>query len=92
MVVWTFAWPIHSWTRRMSDVGDPDDLRAECVAEVVEAEWAERGSLQRCAMALRKRGAVEVAAGDAGEDDVVIVREELALAEAGENFGDPRVP
>jgi hypothetical protein len=73
-----------------ADVRDADDSRAEGVAQVVEAERAEGGSLEGSSVALGEGGAVEVAAGDAGEDDIVIVDEALALAEAGEGFRDLR--
>jgi hypothetical protein len=73
-----------------AEVGDTDDPRAECVAEVVEAQPAERRSLERGAVALRQRGAVEVAARDPDEDQVVVAGEELSLAEPGERLPDLR--
>src|SRR5688572_26377977 len=56
----------------------------------MKAERAQAGSSEGSAVTLRERGAVQVAAGDAGEHDVVIVGEEPALAEARENLGDSR--
>ena len=68
----------------------PIHARAEGVAEVMEAERAQVGSLEGDAEALRERRTVEVAASDANEDHVVIVGEELALAEARKDLGDAR--
>jgi hypothetical protein len=47
-----------------ADVGDADDPRPERVAEVVEAERSQCGSIERGAVALRERRTVEVAADD----------------------------
>jgi hypothetical protein len=62
-----------------ADVGDPDDSSAEGVTEIAgggRLVW--RAARYR----LERARAVEVAAGDAGEHDVVLIGEELALAEA----------
>ena len=58
------------------------------VAEVVEAEWAEGGSVEGGSVALGERRAVEVAADDAAEDEVVLVGEVLSLTEPCERLGD----
>ena len=58
------------------------------MAEVVEAERPECRSRERGSVALGERGAVEVAADDAGEDEGVLVGEVLALAEPRERLGD----
>ena len=71
-----------------TDVGDADHSRAKCVAEVVEAERAERGALESCAVALGECGAVEVAACEADEDEIVVAGPVVPLAQVGEGLAD----
>ena len=49
---------------------------------------SEAGPLLSARVAAAERRAVEVAAGLAGEDEVVVAGQALALAEAGERAGD----
>jgi hypothetical protein len=72
------------------DVRHADDPRSERVAEVVEAERSQRGSFERGAVTLRKRRAVEVAADDAAENEVVLVGEVLPLAQPSERLCEDR--
>ena len=60
------------------------------MAEVVEAKRAERRTFEHLAVPLRERRAVEVAADDAAEDEVVLVGEVLPLAEPCERLCDSR--
>src|SRR4051812_34396783 len=65
-----------------------NDLRAEGVAQVVEAQISEARAAERELVAAIARGGVEVAAGRAGEDKVVIARPPRPAGEAGERGGD----
>jgi hypothetical protein len=73
-----------------ADVGYGDHPRAERVAQVVEAQRPEAGSLQRRLVATRERGRVEPAADDSREDEIVLVGPELPLAQSGQRLGDRR--
>ncbi len=87
-MVWTSAWPIHSWTRRMSATAII--RRAEGVAQVVEAQRSQAGSLERCGVAAPECGAVEVVAELAGEDQVLVFDPVLAVAQDHELVRDLR--
>jgi hypothetical protein len=64
------------------------------VPKVWRRSWKRRGrrggAVERRAVALGERGAVDVAADDAAEDEVVLVGEVLALAQPCECLRDPR--
>ena len=76
----------------LADVGLGDHAGAERVAEVVEAQRPERGARERRLVAAGERRAVEVAAGDAREDEVVVAGPALAVGEAGERAWRRRAP
>jgi hypothetical protein len=78
------AHPFHD----AQDVGLGDHGSAKGVAQVVEAQSAQPGALERLEVAAAQRGAVEVAAELAGEDEVVVAGPALALPELGEDRGD----
>ena len=79
IVVWMSAWPIHSWTRRMSA------LAIIRVPNVCRRSWNRADAGRRAAARLvapAQRRAVEVAAGVADEHEVVITDPVLALRRA----------
>jgi len=58
------------------------------MAEVVEPEGSEAGALQSNSIAPAKRRAIEIAAGLADEDEIVVADPVLTLREAGQDFAD----
>jgi hypothetical protein len=60
------------------------------VAEVVEAEWAKRRSLERGLVPARQRRSVEIAPGQAGEHEVVVAGPAPAVRETRQDGGDVR--
>ena len=70
------AWPILDTT----DIGARDYPRAECVAQVMEAQGPEAGALERAVIAAAQRRGVDVAAGLAREYEVVVGGPVRALA------------
>src|SRR4051812_43840077 len=73
---------------QLARVGGADRVRAERVAQVVEAQGTQPGLLTCALVAPAQRGVIEVAAGLADEDEVVGRREQLTLTEAGERLCD----
>ena len=78
MVVWTSAWPIHSWTRRISALAI---MRVpKLVAEVVEAQPPQIGVLEGLEVSAGKRSRVDVATPVADEHEVVVSGAVFAIA------------
>lgn len=86
MVVWMSAWPIHSWTRRMSALAI---MRVPNVwRRSMESERAKAGTPQSGVAAAAQRRSVEVLARRASEGHIVLAGPVGASSEAGQSVGD----